>query len=195
MTLEQAEDILTAAYQSEVAYRNREFEDDQQTRNNIHKLAEYLTSDNHKFGLMFCGICGNGKTTLMYAFRSALNYLSNTDLFEEERKNGFKVGLNVVDAKDVQMYARDMKAFQELKSKDMLAIEDMGREATEVLDYGNVLNPVIDLLEHRYNTQAFTLITTNLTGKEIRAKYGSRIADRFNEMMDVFIFENNTYRR
>lgn len=195
MTTEQAVDILTAAYQAEVEYRRREFKDDKYTRANIRKLAEYLTSKKPKFGLMFCGTCGNGKTTLMYAFVNAVNYLSMTGFFDEERKAGFKVGVRIVDAKEVQHYAKDINAFKELKSRTMLAIEDMGREATEVLDYGNVLNPVIDLLEYRYNTQGFTLITTNLTGKEIREKYGSRIADRFNEMMDVIIFENPTYRR
>ena len=195
MTLEQAEDILTAAYKSEVDYRHREAKMDKCTKRNIHRLAEYLTSENPKFGVMFCGTCGNGKTTLMYAFQSALNYMNTTDLFDEDRRNGFKPWLSVVDAKEVQAYARDVTKFRELKSRDLLAIEDMGREATEVLDYGNVINPVIDLLEHRYNLQAFTLITTNLTAKEIREKYGNRIADRFNEMMDVIVFENDTYRK
>ena len=195
MTTEQAVDILTAAYKAEVEYRRRAFKLDKHTQTNIRKLAEYLTAENPKFGIMFCGTCGNGKTTLMYAFQSAMNYLSNTDLFDEDRRNGFKSWLCVVDAKEVQTYARDITKFNELKGRDMLAIEDMGREATEVLDYGIVLNPVIDLLESRYNKQAFTLITTNLTGKEIREKYGSRIADRFNEMMEVIIFENDTYRK
>lgn len=54
----------------------------------------------------------------------------------------------------------------------MLAIEDMGREPTEVLDYGNILNPVIDLIEYRYDAQLFTVITTNLNKKEIRASMG-----------------------
>jgi DNA replication protein DnaC len=195
MSLEQAEDILTAAYKAEVEFRQMKPIIDQNTQSNIHRLAAYLVSDTHKFGVMFCGTCGNGKTTLLYAFRTALNYLCRTDLFEEERKSGFRVGLNIVDAKDVQSYARDMKSFKDLKNHHMIAIEDMGREATEVLEYGNVLNPVIDLLEYRYNTQAFTMITTNLTGKQIREKYGNRIADRFNEMMEVIIFKGDTYRK
>lgn len=77
----------------------------------------------------------------------------------------------------------------------MLGIEDMGREATEVIDFGNVLNPVIDLLEYRYNQQLFTFITTNLKADEVRKKYGDRIADRFNEMLEVIIFGNTTYRK
>ena len=79
--------------------------------------------------------------------------------------------------------------------RPMIAIEDMGREATEVLDYGNVLNPVIDLIEYRYDNQLFTAITTNLTSKQVSEKYGKRIADRFNEMLEVIVFENATYRK
>ena len=50
------------------------------------------------------------------------------------------------------------------------------------------------MLEYRYNSQLFTFITTNLTKSQIREKYGNRIADRFNEMLEVIIFKNETYR-
>ena len=43
-------------------------------------------------------------------------------------------------------------------------------------------------------TLLFTFITTNLTKSQIREKYGNRIADRFNEMLEVIIFKNETYR-
>lgn len=63
-----------------------------------------------------------------------------------------------------------------------------------VLDYGNVLNPVVDLLSKRYDEQLFTIATTNITPDEIRSKYGNRIADRFNETMERIVFTNGTYR-
>ncbi len=189
MTKEQAVDSLTAAYRAEVEYRRRTFEDDEATRANIGQFAAFLTSDRSKFGVMFSGVCGNGKTTLLYAFQTLLNYLSDSGMFDEH------TGITVIDAKEVILYAKDVKRFRELKERPRIAIEDMGREAVEVLDYGNVLNPVIDLLEYRYNEQLFTVITTNLVPKEIRERYGSRIADRFNEMFDKVIFGNETYRK
>lgn len=76
----------------------------------------------------------------------------------------------------------------------MLAIDDLGTEPVEVLEYGNRLNPVIDLLYKRYDEQLFTIITTNLTPKEIRERYGERIADRLNEMAFRIVFDNETYR-
>ena len=63
------------------------------------------------------------------------------------------------------------------------------------MDYGNVINPVIDLLSQRYEDQKLTIITTNVTNLQIRKTYGDRIADRFNEMMKVVIFTNPSYRK
>ena len=77
----------------------------------------------------------------------------------------------------------------------MLAIDDLGTEPVEVLDYGNVLYPIVDLLTRRYDRQLFTVITTNLTSEEIRAKYGERIADRLNEMMTKIVFRDSSFRR
>lgn len=190
MTEEQATDLLTASYMAEVEYRRRKYESNAETENNISRLARALTSNNSKFGIMFCGVCGNGKTTLLYALQTAILEIDKYGGFEDKG-----TGISIVDAKEVAQYARDYKSFRELRNRPMLAIEDMGREPTEMLDYGNVLNPIIDLIEYRYNNQLFTAITTNLTSEQISTKYGRRIADRFNEMLEVIIFKNPSYRK
>lgn len=115
------------------------------------------------------------------AFQNALNYLS-------DRRRAFGTEpryIRILDAKDIAPMARDARKLAEIKVTPLLAIDDMGREATEVLNYGNATSPVIDLLEHRYNNQLFTIITTNKTPRELREKYGARMADRFNEMLHV----------
>jgi DNA replication protein DnaC len=187
MTIDQAKAMMLAAYQAEVEYRGRTFEPDNLTISNIEKVAMYLTDPKTKFGIMLSGKCGNGKTTMLHAFQSAMNYLSRTKFFDDK-------GIRIIDAKDIISYAKDTKRYDPMRSSEMLGIEDMGREPTEIMDYGNILNPVIDLLEYRYSNQLFTVITTNLTPKEVREKYGDRIADRFNEMLCNIVFENNTYR-
>ena len=155
------------------------------TEDNIRKVAAFLTGDSSKFGLIFLGTSGNGKTTLLKAIQQSMNFLSKQGMCDE--------GVVIVDAKDAAG-VRDAKERHTMRSRPILAIEDMGREPTEVLDYGNVLNPIIDLLEYRYDEQLFTIITTNLNPSEIRTKYGARIADRFNEMFERVIFQNQTYR-
>lgn len=187
-TKEQAFGILKAAYIAEVEFRRRKYIEDKNVIANLERVSDFITDDSNKFGIILCGVCGNGKTTILYAFQNALNYLIANDYVKRE------FGIRIIDAKDVLHYGKDFERFRQIKTCNMIGIEDLGREETGVLDYGNLLNPVIDLLEYRYNNQLFTFITTNLTPKDIREKYGKRIADRFNEMLEVVIFENETYR-
>lgn len=190
LTTEQAVDLLTAAYQTEVAFRHNIYVADETTASNIKRFAEFLTLENSKFGAMFCGVCGNGKTTMLYAFQNALNYLTSYGAFGSR-----PIGIRIIDSLDVVQYAKDHTQFRKLREIEMIAIEDIGREPREVLDFGNILNPIVDLFEYRYNKQLFTLTTTNLTSKQIREAYGKRLADRFNEMLEVIIFRNSTYRK
>ncbi len=54
-----------------------------------------------------------------------------------------------------------------------------------------MISPVVELLEYRYAQQLFT---ANLSPREIRDKYGNRVADRFNEQMHVITFQDHSYR-
>ena len=100
-----------------------------------------------------------------------------------------------MDAKYIAYLCKNnYEAYRKLISVDMLGIDDLGTEPSEVLDYGNVYTPVIDLLTKRYEEQLFTVITTNLTPQQIREHYGDRIADRLNEMVKKIVFSNGTYR-
>ena len=173
--------LLTAAYRAEVASRNMKYQESEETNSAIKKMAKALTSKSHKTGIVLCGTCGNGKTTLVRALQNSLVYLKYRNLTEN--------GMPIMDAREVA------ERMIECKTVPLLAIEDMGKEPTKKLDYGNILNPVIEVLEHRYNEQLFTVISTNLTAKEIKEKYGTRIADRFNEMMNVIIFTGKSFRR
>ena len=60
--------------------------------------------------------------------------------------------------------------------------------------YGNVISPVVELLYQRYDFQAFTIATSNLTTKALTEKYGERIGDRMREMFNVISFSNPSYR-
>ncbi len=187
---QQAIDLLTAAYRAEVAFRQGTFVDDERTAAHIADLADFLTSQTPKFGVMLCGSYGNGKTTLMLALRSATNELNRCGQFDRH------TGLRMEDAREIaRLYtARDQQGYLALKQHERIIIEDLGKEPVEQLNFGTVISPIVELLEYRYTEQLFTAITTNLTPKEIRAKYGNRIADRFNEMMMVMTYENGSYR-
>lgn len=184
----QVKDMLSASYMAEVEYRHRRFNPNPELENQIAKAARWLTKQD-RFGILLCGVPGNGKTTLMLAIRSLINYLDMKDAYNES------MTVFRIDAREIaRLNKDDFAKFEKIRSKKMLAIDDMGLEPAEVMDYGNILNPVVDLLSYRYDEQLFTIVTTNLKPEEIRQKYGDRIADRFNEMMERIIFYNGSYR-
>lgn len=189
----EALNLLAAQYTVAVNKRKGKLVLDRNTVSNLKALAMYITQPVPKFGVMMCGTCGNGKTTLLYALQGAINYLNSRNHFTFLSEY-FKVGMQIMDAKEVVAISKNLNELKKVRSRSMLAIDDLGKEPAEVMDFGNLTSPVIDLLEYRYQHQLFTCITTNLTSSEISKKYGSRIADRFNEMLDIIVFQDISYR-
>lgn len=173
---------------SEVGYRGNAFADSQHQRTVIHQAADWCV-DNRKIGLMLCGTPGNGKTTLMRAICQVFR------LFDFKDYHGDAAYMRIESAIDVADLAKaKYDKFKKLCYSPMLAIDDFGEEPAEVLEYGNVLSPITDMLSIRYSEQLLTVITTNTAANKIRERYGDRIADRFNEMMKVIIFTAPSYR-
>jgi len=188
-TDEQVKDMLTACVMAEVAYRHRDYKASREMDSYIEEAARWL-KDGSTFGLLMCGVPGNGKTTLLRAIQSCINML---DLRDDAHNRSRR--MSIIDAREIARLSRDSyEQYIDYRNRVMLGIDDLGLEPTEVLDYGNVLSPVIDLLSYRYTEQLFTVITTNLRPQEIRDKYKERIADRFNEMMTKIIFRNGSFR-
>lgn len=200
MSTEEAYQLIGAFYNAEVDRRGYKCEFGEFTLDKIWKVAEILTSCHPRFGLIFTGQVGNGKTTLLHAVNSAARYLADSGLIDPidygyQYKSDF--GMDFYNAKQLAQIAKsDWKRFESIMAKPMLAVDELGEEPKTVLEYGNALNPIIDLIEHRYNHQKFTVITSNLDPKEISEKYGARIADRFREMLSVVVFgDEKSFRK
>lgn len=190
MSEEEAYAYLLAEFMVEVECRHRTFCSNEYLETQLHDMANWLTSPFSYFGIMLCGGCGNGKSTMLKAFQQLLN-----DLRIPKPHNDGTYGIQIVDAKYIAYQCKNSyDAYRKLIKVDMLGIDDLGTEPSEVMDYGNVYTPVIDLLTKRYEEQLFTVITTNLTPQQIRGHYGARIADRLNEMVKKIVFNNETYR-
>ena len=181
---------LLAAMMAEVEYRHRIFCSNEYLEKQLCEMAHWLTSPSSHFGILLCGGCGNGKSTMLKAFQQLLN-----SLHIPKPDNDSTYGIQIVDAKYIAYLCKNnYESYRKLISVNMLGIDDLGTEPSEVMDYGNVYTPVIDLLTKRYEEQLFTIITTNLTPQQIREHYGDRIADRLNEMVEKIVFKNGTYR-
>ena len=77
----------------------------------------------------------------------------------------------------------------------LMIVDDLGTEPREVMEFGNVYTPLIDLITTLYEEQLYTIFTTNLTPAQLEEKYGKRIVDRLNKMVEKVVFENESYRR
>ena len=103
--------------------------------------------------------------------------------------------MRIIDAKSMAAICKsNYEDWKRLMHQDLLAIDDLGTEPREVMNYGNIINPTVDILTRRYENQLFTIISTNLTPPQISQVYGERIADRMREMMEVIPFTNSSYR-
>ena len=190
MSEDEAYAWLLASTMAEVENRRRTFCFNEYLDRQLHEMAHWLTSPSSHFGIMLCGGCGNGKSTVLYAFQRLLN-----SLHIPKPDNDGTYGIRIEDAKSIAYLCKsNHESYRYLFNVDMLGIDDLGIEPVEVMDYGNVCTPIIDLLTKRYEKQLFTFITTNLTPQQIRGHYGDRIADRLNEMVRKIIFDNATYR-
>jgi DNA replication protein DnaC len=188
--------LIYKNYRLHVLARNREFIPDEFTQNSILKVAEYL-SDRHssRFGILLCGTCGNGKTTMMHAIADYLKYIISHDLvyIDSYQKNNTPV--QILTAKDIIKRAKEGRYYQELKQREYLLIDDLGYEPCEIMEYGTIITPVVDLLENRYSLMKYTIISSNLSPKELSSKYGERLADRFREMLFKISFTHPSYRK
>ena len=192
MSTEEAATYIEAAVQAEIELRRNTYQDVPELHDHIKEIAKLFTCPTTKFGIMLCGGVGNGKSTMMKALQRLLNYLQ----IEIHYNTSFEtLGMKIISAKELCRLIRvDSKNSLHLRDLNMLGIDDLGEEEAEMMDYGNRVTPVIDILSYRYDQMLFTMVTTNLTPKQIRSTNGDRIADRFNEMMLIIPYESPSFR-
>ena len=180
-----------AAYQAEVERRHKVFERNEHFDVQLNLIANYLTGGSKKFGLMFCGLCGNGKTTWAKALQLLVSGLNLKNPI-----NNLYYVFPLWNAKDLAMRSKgNYNDWRNVMRYQLMIVDDLGTEPREVMEFGNVYTPLIDLITTRYEEQLYTIFTTNLTPAQLEEKYGKRIVDRLNEMVEKVVFENESYRR
>ena len=191
MSFDDVRVYLLAAYQAEVERRHRVFERNEDFDAQLNLIANYVTGGSKKFGLMFCGLCGNGKTTWAKALQLLVSGLNLKNPI-----NNLYYVFPLCNAKDLAMRSKgNYNDWRNVMRYQLMIVDDLGTEPREVMEFGNVYTPLIDLITTRYEEQLYTIFTTNLTPAQLEEKYGKRIVDRLNEMVEKVVFENESYRR
>lgn len=187
---------LAFLFSEEVKLRYREYKVHKQQQEAIYKVADWMATSKSRFGLVLNGITGNGKTTLVKAMQNFYNICKfKNPLNEEEAVFYTHASITFLASKELyHLYAQDNKRFDRCMNTFILAIDDLGTEESDFCQYGNRYKPLEELLSYRYERMLPTIVTTNLSGKAIREKYGDRLADRFNEMMQVVTMPDINFR-
>lgn len=94
----------------------------------------------------------------------------------------------------VGSYVNDYKQFLGYRNTALLAIDDLGMESERIMKYGQECYPISELFSYRYECRLFTIVTTNLPSSEVRPRYGDRMADRVNHMMQVVVMPDTNFR-
>lgn len=138
-------------------------------------------------GLIFAGKIGSGKTVLMTAF------LKITDEYTRRR---------TVVAHAKQLANLIKKNTIEFYEKRPMFVDDLGKEETEIKDFGTIVRPWIDLFSLRYDAGARTYATTNFKikdhsnpkGPDLTDIYGEFICSRMAEQMTLVFIPGESRR-
>ena len=145
---EYAKNLLAMVLENEIVNRSQKFAYTCDLDEQLTRIARCLTRTSGKFGMILCGGVGNGKSTMMKAIQTLLNFMRipNYDTV---------YGLRIKDAKSInEMALHDYNSFLDVSKCSLLGIDDLGTESLVVIDYGNERTPIIDLLSMRYENRS-----------------------------------------
>ena len=76
------------------------------------------------------------------------------------------------NAKDLALRSKgNYSDWRNVMRYQLMIVDDLGTEPREVMEFGNVYTPLIDLITTRYEEQLFTIFTTNLTQHNSKRKW------------------------
>ena len=161
-----------------------------QMARNVALLRDYAEHFSPDAGnLLLCGQTGLGKTHLSTSVARRViergydvYYTGAIRMFADFEVARFGSGTAAGDASDPARYTEC----------DLLIIDDLGTEVTNQF----TLSCLYMILDTRINLRRPTVINTNLTGKEVKARYGDRIASRlFSSDFRALLFSGTDIRR
>lgn len=206
MDEQEIETALTTIYLRLInIYSAENYKDlDATTKTYIHKVSHWLTSKTAKPCLMLYGGIGNGKTTMLKAIKELFNGIIKANELEkanlwkaDEQEKSMSLWIDRYISTPEMYLASCIAQVRGVNYSNirLLLIDDLGIEPTIVNDYGTETTPMVDLIYRRYEHRSFTVVTSNLDDETLEAKYGARVADRFNETFDKLNYTNGSYRR
>jgi DNA replication protein DnaC len=138
------------------------------------EVANWMSNTQGK-GLLLTGPCGRGKSNIIFHALPVLFMIQN----------------KVIHPVHVQHLPQKLN---ETLKKWCYCIDDVGTEE-EYNDYGTKFFPFTKIMNEAENKLKLILLSTNLTGKQIRDKYDDRVLDRIIRLCKIVQFEGKSLRK
>lgn len=117
----------------------------------LYNISLWLVGHNHKTGLWLSGVGGTGKTTLVYAIQKLILSLRLKDPIKSSSSQIKMAGLVMKNACELcHLYVDHYERFLEYRNVSLLAIDDLGMEPERIVKYGQVCDPISELIAYRY---------------------------------------------
>ncbi|MDF9830161.1 hypothetical protein [Parabacteroides sp. PF5-6] len=153
----------------------------------------YFVTNNPSFsgdlskGIMLQGKYGCGKTLIMETYSLLHNYVVRKFSLSQPLFSFVKS----VELQQ-QIISQSVKTFV----RRPLIIDEFGRESKTVMDYGNIIRPVSELLSLRSDIGTVTHGTTNFTLDTLSSEefYGGMIGDRLKVMFNFITLKGESRR-
>jgi hypothetical protein len=150
-------------------------------------LDDRFSGDLNK-GIMLMGKYGCGKTIIMQSLVEMYNTVIHSLHIQRPLLKFFKSSdlQNILKGKPSNFY-----------SKMPLVIDEFGREPKQIMDFGNLRSPMIELLCERYDTGAWTHGTSNFTLETLCSEnqYGKMTGGRLKSMFNFIELKGESRRR
>ena len=151
------------------------------------KMDERFAGDLHK-GVMIVGKYGSGKTLIMQAMVEMYNTMIHT-LHIQRQLLKFIKSSELLDA----LKEKPVSSF----SRMPLVIDEFGREPKQIMDFGNLKSPMIELVCERYDNGTWTHGTSNFTLDTLSSEnqYGKMTGDRIKSMFNFIELKGESRRK
>lgn len=164
-----------------VNFRNRQMVLTEDFKESSKKIIEWIDGGHlENRWLLLSGNVGNGKTTAAKAAGSVFQRMGQQVVI----KNAYDISLLY---KDIDKKQRAADEYTALSNASILLIDDLGTESNH--------QSLSEILYNRYNSMLATIFTTNLEYPDLAEKYGDRIFDRFEELVEIVPFKGESFRK
>lgn len=156
----------------------------QSMKDNMQHCKQYAQSFNPKSSenLLFVGGTGVGKTHLSSAIGRVVLEKGYSVVYES--------AMSALSAMETERFAEEKVQTQRLLSADLLILDDLG---TELPGKGSVSFLYL-LINSRLISHKPTLLSTNLSDRELEARYEERLFSRLTGEYEILIFDGEDRR-